>query len=428
MTLIYQTGFGNEFATEARVGALPIGRNSPQRPELGLYAEQITGTAFTAPRHLNQRTWVYRIHPAVKQKPFKPYTKAKIQSAPFDHDDVSPNQLRWSATPPSKKALDFIDSIETIAGNGSQDTAMGCAVHTYNATASMVDKYFYNADGELLIVPQEGALLFDTELGQLELTPGEIIVIPRGIRFRVTLSQSNARGYICENYGSSFTLPDLGPIGANGLANSRDFKYPVARYEDNETSSQLIAKFSGRLWVAELDHSPLDIVAWHGNYAPYKYDLNNFNTINTVSFDHCDPSIFTVLTSPSTQTGTANIDFAIFPPRWMVAENTFRPPWFHRNAMSEFMGLIYGIYDGKEGGGFEPGGYSLHNCMSGHGPDNATTEKAMNADLKPHHIEGSLAFMFESRFILRPTKEALKSSALQKDYYQSWMGIKKLFK
>ena len=194
-------------------------------------------------------------------------------------------------------------------------------------------------------------------------------MIPRGIKFRVDLPDGASRGYICESYGAPFRLPELGAIGANGLANARDFLAPVAAFEDLDADCRIVAKFLGKLWVAEIDHSPLDVVAWHGNYAPYKYDLARFNCINTVSFDHPDPSIYTVLTSPS------GVDFAIFPPRWLVAEHTFRPPWFHRNLMNEFMGLIFGKYDAKAEG-FLPGGASLHNCMSGHGPDAETYERA----------------------------------------------------
>ena len=338
--------------------------------------------------------------------------------------------MRWDAAPYPSKATDFVDSLVTVAGNGDSFAWTGLAVHIYAATADMDRRFFYSADGEFLIVPQEGGLKLRTELGIIDIKPGEIAVIPRGIKFAVSLPDGKARGYVCENYGQPLTLPDLGPIGANGLANPRDFLYPVAAYEDAEGPHEVIARFGGKIWRGEYDHSPLCVVAWHGNYAPYKYDLAHFNTINTVSFDHPDPSIYTVLTSPSHPHGTANLDFVVFPPRWIVAENTFRPPWFHRNIMCEFMGLITGVYDGKEGeagGTFAPGGYSIHNCMSGHGPDAKTVEKAMEADLKPQKLENTMAFMFESRYIFRPTPQALKAKTLQKDYYIAWQGIKKLF-
>jgi len=427
--LHYQSGFGNEFATEAVPGALPHGQNAPQKAPLGLYTEQFSGTPFTAPRAANRRTWTYRIRPSVTHKPYEPAgaeVGKLIRSGPFDEVPTPPNQLRWDPVPVPKGKTDFVDGIITMGGNGDPAFQSGVAIHVYAANVSMEDRFFYSADGEMLILPQEGVLRFHTELGIIGVAPGEICVIPRGVKFRVVLEDNAARGYICENYGLAFRLPELGPIGANGLANSRDFLTPVAAFEDREGSFQIVSKFLGRLWVAEIDHSPLDVVAWHGNYAAYKYDLKNFNCINTVSFDHPDPSIYTVLTAPTTNPGTANCDFAIFPPRWMVAEHTFRPPWFHRNMMNEFMGLIFGQYDAKAEG-FVPGGASLHNCMSGHGPDAETWERASTAELKPQYLANTLAFMFETQFAVRPTKFALETKILQHEYYECWQGLKKHF-
>lgn len=422
----YQSGFGNEFATEALPGALPKGQNSPQKAPYGLYAEQLSGTAFTVPRVANRRTWTYRIRPSVAHKPFRQIESRLLRSGPFDEVAATPNQLRWNPLPLPAAQTDFVDGLTTMAGCGDAAILSGIGVHIYAVNAAMRERFFYNADGELLIVPQQGRLALHTELGALGIAPGEIAVIPRGVKFRVELPDGTARGYVCENYGAMLRLPDLGPIGANGLANPRDFLTPVAAYEDREGDFRVVAKFQGNLWECETDHSPLDVVAWHGNYAPYKYDLANFNTINTVSFDHPDPSIFTVLTSPSEIAGMANADFVIFPPRWMVAEHTFRPPWFHRNFMNEFMGLIFGQYDAKPEG-FVPGGASLHNCMSGHGPDVAAFENASNAELQPQRYENTLAFMFETRFVLRPTKFAMETDALQTDYWQCWQGLKKHF-
>jgi homogentisate 1,2-dioxygenase len=294
----------------------------------------------------------------------------------------------------------------------------------YAANASMTTRFFYNADGEMLILPQQGGLRIATECGVVAVKPGELAVIPRGIKFRVELPDGSARGYICENYGQPFRLPDLGPIGANGLANPRDFLTPMAEFDDMEGDFEVISKFLGRLWTSRYNHSPLDVVAWHGNYAPYIYDMARFNCINTVSFDHPDPSIFTVLTAPSAVHGTANVDFVIFPPRWLVAEHTFRPPWFHRNMMNEFMGLIQGEYDAKAEG-FVPGGASLHNCMSGHGPDAETFERASTADLNPRRVDDTLAFMFETRLAVRPTRYALEAKILQHEYYECWQGLKR---
>jgi homogentisate 1,2-dioxygenase len=429
--LRYQSGFCNDFASEALPGALPATQNSPQKAPYGLYAEQLSGTAFTAPRAHNRRSWLYRIRPGAMHHEFEKIAQSLqplLASGPFTQIDTPPNQLRWNPLPlpADDQPTDFIDGIVTFAGNGDAAAQAGIAIHLYAANRSMHDRFFYDADGELLIVPQEGRLLARTELGVLEVKPGEIVVIPRGMRFRIELPDGSARGYICENYGAAFQLPELGPIGANGLANARDFQAPVAAYEDREGEFQLLAKFGGQLWTARIDHSPLDVVAWHGNYAPYKYDLSLFNTINTVSYDHPDPSIFTVLTSPTDTAGTANVDFVIFPPRWMVAEHTFRPPWFHRNIMSEYMGLIQGAYDAKAEG-FTPGGGSLHNCMSGHGPDAATFDKASSTTLAPQRIANTMAFMFESRYMIHPTPYALATPLLQKDYLQCWHGLKKNF-
>jgi homogentisate 1,2-dioxygenase len=424
--LRYQSGFANEFATEAVRGALPKGQNSPQKAPLRLYAEQFSGTPFTAPRATNRRTWTYRIRPSVTHEPFQEISSRLIRSGPFTEVPTPPNQMRWDPLPIPSEPADFVDGIVTMGGNGDPAMQTGVGIHIYAANTSMRDRFFYNADGELLIVPQLGTLLIPTELGILEARPGEICVIPRGLKFRVELPDGAARGYICENYGSYFRLPELGPIGANGLANPRDFLAPVAAFEDREGSFQIAAKFLGRLWTAKIDHSPLDVVAWHGNYAPYKYDMSTFNCINSVSFDHPDPSIFTVLTSPSAIAGTANVDFAIFPPRWLVAEHTFRPPWFHRNMMNEFMGLVLGVYDAKAEG-FLPGGASLHNCMSGHGPDAETYERATQADLKPHRLDETLAFMFETQLVIRPTRFAMETKILQHEYYECWQGLKRYF-
>ena len=426
MKLSYQSGFGNEFATEAAEGALPVGRNSPQRAPLGLYAEQFSGTAFTVPRQHNRRTWTYRIRPSVLHKPFSQRDAKLFRSTPFDEAVTTPNQLRWDPLPIPADATDFIDGITTIAGNGDLYSQVGIAVHIYACNQGMGDRYFYNADGEMIIVPELGRLGILTELGALQIGPGEVACLPRGLKFKVELANGQARGYICENYGAQFRLPDLGPIGANGLANPRDFETPVAWYEDREGEFELVAKFGGNLWSCAMDHSPLDVVAWHGNYAPYRYDLRRFNTIGSISFDHPDPSIFTVLTSPSGEAGVANCDFVIFPDRWLVAEDTFRPPWYHRNVMSEYMGLIYGQYDAKEEG-FVPGGGSLHNQMSAHGPDLDAYEKASNADLQPQKLSGTLAFMFESRYIIRPTRFAVETSQLQHEYFEVWQKLKKNF-
>ncbi len=422
----YMSGFGNEFATEALPGALPQHRNSPQRVAYGLYAEQISGTAFTAPRSHNRRSWLYRIRPAAVHGSFEAIDAGRIVSR-FD-TPAPPDQLRWSPLPMPAAPTDFIDGWVTMAGNGSPESMTGCAIHLYAANKDMRGRYFYSADGELLVVPQLGRLSIATELGLLVVEPQEIAVIPRGVRFQVSLPDGEARGYICENFGALLQLPDMGPIGSNGLANPRDFLTPSARYEDIEGDFELVAKFCGGLWRAPIGHSPLDVVAWHGNYAPYKYDLRHFNTIGSISYDHPDPSIFLVLQAPSDTPGVDTLDFVIFPPRWLVGEDTFRPPWFHRNVASEFMGLIHGAYDAKADG-FNPGGASLHNCMSGHGPDAATFDKASGSDTStPHKVMDTMAFMFETRHVIVPTPYALACPQRQADYQQCWAGVRKHFR
>lgn len=420
----YMTGFANEWATEAIAGALPVGRNSPQVAPLGLYAEQLSGTAFTAPRHSNRRSWLYRIRPGAMHEPFAamqlPLWKSHVNGG-FDEVPTPPNQLRWDPLPMPAEPRDFIEGMVSMAGNAA------CAIHLYAANRSMEGRYFYNADGELLIVPQQGRLTVATELGVLNVEPQEICVVPRGVRFAVHLPDGTARGYVCENYGELLKLPDLGVIGSNGLANPRDFQTPVAAYEDKEGDFELVAKLRGHFWTARIGHSPLDVVAWHGNYAPYKYDLRRFNTIGSISYDHPDPSIFLVLQSPTALAGVDSLDFVIFPPRVLAMQDTFRPPWFHRNFASEFMGLIEGAYDAKAEG-FVPGGASLHNCMSGHGPDADTFEKASRADTtKAHYITETMAFMFETPAVIQPTQYALDTVQLQHEYYRCWQGLKKHF-
>ncbi|TSB25599.1 homogentisate 1,2-dioxygenase [Streptomyces benahoarensis] len=428
--LAYLTGFGNEHSSEAVPGALPEGRNSPQRAPLGLYAEQLSGSAFTEPRAHNHRSWLYRIRPSAAHPPYVRVARRGVRSAPFTDSVPDPNRLRWDPLPEPQEPTDFLDGLWTLGGNGDATRRTGMAVHLYYANSSMTDRVFGDADGELLIVPESGTLLLHTEFGVLRAAPGEVALIPRGVRFRAVLTGPNARGYVCENYGRPFQLPDLGPIGANGLANARDFRAPFAAYEDTERPVEVVNKFCGNLWSATYDHSPLDVVAWHGDHVPYVYDLHRFNVIGSISYDHPDPSIFTVLTSPSDTPGLAGVDFVVFAPRWLVGEDTFRPPYFHRNVMTEYMGLIEGAYDAKTGGrgGFVPGGGSLHNMMSAHGPDRETFERASAAELAPQKIDDGLAFMFETRWPLTLTDQARQADHLQRGYDDVWQGLQRHFR
>lgn len=424
--LRYQSGFGNEFATEALPGALPEGRNSPQRAPYGLYAEQLSGTAFTEPRAQNRRSWLYRLRPSAGHGAFRRVDDGLWRTPPFPEGVLSPQQMRWDPFPVPEAETDLIAGMRTLGGNGDAAAQAGIGIHVYAANSAMGDRYLCNADGEMLFVPERGALRLVTEMGALEVAPCEIAVVPRGVRFRAELPDGLSRGYVCENFGAALRLPDLGPIGANGLANPRDFLAPVAAYEDMEGRFELVTRFGGGLWAADLDRSPLDVVAWHGNLTPYKYDLANFMVIGTISFDHPDPSIFTVLTSPSGPPGLANVDFVIFAPRWLVAEGTFRPPWYHRNTMSEFMGLVRGQYDARPEG-FVPGGSSLHNCMSPHGPDADAYSRAVAADLRPERLGDTMAFMFETRYPVRLTDWAASSPQLQDDYLERWRGLPRNF-
>lgn len=425
----YMSGFASYFESEAIEGALPKGKNAPQKPPLGLYAEQLSGTAFTRPRSQNLRTWIYRIRPSVSQGKFVHLPMPLFKSPPFLPSDEpnSPNQMRWDPLPIPKEPLDFIEGCVSWLGIGSPQSFGGGAIHLFACTKSMGKRFFYNCDAEMLLVPQEGPLIINTELGQLDIEPGFVACIPRGLKFQVNPTKKHARGYLLENFGQPFQLPELGPIGANGLANPRDFEYPKAQFFDATADFQLISKFQGNLWLSHQSHHPLDVVAWHGNYAPYRYDLRLFNTIGSISYDHPDPSIFTVLTSQTDSPGVANIDFVIFPQRWMVAEDTFRPPYYHRNIMSEYMGLIYGSYDAKPDG-FNPGGGSLHNCMAPHGPDREAYLHASETSLQPEHYQNTLAFMFESKLVWQATRFAQDTHLLQKDYIDCWSRLPKNFK
>ncbi|KKY18369.1 putative homogentisatedioxygenase [Phaeomoniella chlamydospora] len=428
----YLHGFGSYHETEAIKGALPVGHNSPQKPAYGLYAEKFSGTSFTAPRHENLQSWLYRILPAAAHQAFEPIPESEHPYG-LSGSDVQqiPNQLRWDPFDFDEN-VDWIRGLHLVAEAGDPVMKSGLAIFVFTAGKDMPEtEAFYSADGDFLIVPQHGVLDIQTELGQILVQANEICVIPRGIRYRVTLPSGSGRGYICELYQGHFQLPELGPIGSNGLANPRDFQIPIASYtHDTTTEWHMVTKFNKRLFRARQSHSPFDVVAWHGTYYPYKYDLGRFNTIGSISYDHPDPSIFTVLTGPSDHHGTAIADFVIFPPRWLVAEDTFRPPYFHRNTMSEFMGLIAGDYDAKVGGGFRPAGASLHNIMSAHGPDAKTHPGASEAELKPQKVgEGSLAFMFESCLMLGVTEWGLKHCEKVQVKYnkESWEPLRSHF-
>ncbi len=422
----YMSGFGNHFVSETEPGVLPKDQNSPQKVKHGLYAEQLSGTSFMTARAENRHIWLYKIHPSIGDYIFRPKSHATLLGRPFEKT-ASPNQLRWLPLIMPSSKTDFVDGLYTICGNGNADSVRGSALHIYRANTSMVDTIFSDNDAELVFVPELGAFKIFTEIGEIELKPGEICLIPSGIKFKIELIDKEIRGYLLENFGRYLRLPELGPIGSNGLAYPEHFLCPRAKYENYQGQIELIVKFQDQLWTTLLDYSPLDIVAWKGNYVPYKYDLSLFQAVNTVNFDHVDPSIFTVLTSPSEISGLTNVDFALFPPRWSVAEHTFRPPYFHRNCMNELMGLIFGKYESRPEG-FLPGGLTLHNSFAPHGADLKTYEKYINEELKPEKLEQTLAFMFESSLVYQPTKQALNNDSLDQKYVSVWQGYRPQFK
>ena len=425
-SLNYLSGFGNEFASEAVAGSLPHGRNNPQKPPFGLYAEQLSGTAFTAPRSENRRTWLYRGRPSVVFGNHQPYAQ-DLWTGASPSAPLAPDPLRWNPFVIPDAPLDFVDGVRKIASCGDAAFQDGIAACVYLANKSMAARAFANSDAEMLFVPQQGRLRCQTELGILEAGPGEVMLVPRGMLFQIELPDGPSRGYLCENFGALFRLPELGPIGSNGLASARDFQVPVAAFsaDGRQEPFEIIRKFRGQFWRTRSSQSPFDVVAWHGNLVPWKYDTAKFMAIGSISFDHPDPSIFTVVTSPSARPGTANCDFVIFPPRWMVAEDTFRPPWYHRNVMSEFMGLVHGRHDAKPSG-FLPGGASIHNCMVPHGPDAEAFEKASNEVLAPQKVGATLAFMFEARYPLVPSAYAVECSERDLHYSESWQGLENL--
>jgi homogentisate 1,2-dioxygenase len=423
--LEYNVGFGNSFASEAEKDALPKNQNTPKICPYNLYAEQLSGTAFTLPRYKNKRSWLYRIQPSVTQGVFKPcsdeFNHVLTDLNKEKNVVITPSQLRWR--PLSKNsAKDFLGGLTTIAGAGSPEMKNGLAIYAYSFGTSMKNSAFYNSDGDFLIVPQKGNLYLLTEFGKMVVGQGEMVVIPRGIKFSVEVEE-DVTGWICEVFAGHFELPDLGPIGANGLANPRDFLAPKAFYERKKEKFSIYNKFLGKFFVSESDHSPFDVVAWHGNYYPFKYDMRNFNVVNSVTYDHMDPSIFTVLTCVSDEPGKAICDFVVFKQRWMVAENTFRPPYYHRNTMSEFMGNIYGEYDAK-GKGFEPGCSSLHLPMTPHGPDKTSYQKGISEEEVPIKFKDTMSFMFESFLMFKICKTAYDDAIkLDHDYHQCWEGL-----
>ena len=419
--LEYQSGLGNELQTESIPGALPIGQNSPQRPPLGLVSELVSGTTFSAPRSLNRRSYLFRIRPSVLRGRFERRANGPFLTPPFGVEP-SPNHYCWHPFQRLEPGKDFVDGVATLMGNGSPGEQAGMAIHVYAATKSMNDRIFSNADGEMLIVPHVGDIRVCTEYGILELGLGDLAVIPRGTKFRVELVGDRATGFVCENFGLPLRLPELGLIGSNGLANVADFEIPVAAFEERSASIELVHKLAGNLWSARMDHSPLDVVAWRGTLYPYKYDLRRFVGLGTVTIDHPDPSIFSVLTSPSDSVLGPNFDVMALTPRWIVAERSFRPPGYHRNCVAEFIALLQGAY-----AGLPPGSTTLTNPWTEHGPETETLAVAREMALAPVKVDDMLLVLIESRFPVQVTDFAETASEMVRDYTDRWKGFEPYF-
>lgn len=421
----YLSGFGNEHATEALPGALPVGRNSPQKLPYGLYAEQVNGSAFTVPRSENQRSWLYRIYPTAAAQG----AWARTHNERLDESDepleTSPERCRWRPWTAEVGEIDFVDGLFRLCQSGGARERRGMSLYVYAANRSMRNRVFSSVDGELIILPQQGSIRVRTEMGNLRVEPGEMVLLPRGIRFSVELQGDACKGFVCENLGMAFRLPERGLIGANGLANARDFLAPVAAYEVDDTRFESIAKFGGRIWSSTLSRTPFDVVAWHGTYAPFKYDMRRFNAVHSVSYDHTDPSVFTALTSPSGIAGVANVDFAVLPPRWIVANETFRPPYYHRNIMSEIVVSLRGAPESR-GTEYHVGSCHVHNAMAPHGPDPEILQKASNAPLAPRW-EDTLMVMFESFLPYGVPREAAQARDRDTNYESNWDGTPVLF-
>ena len=418
-----QGGFANAFESEALPDALPRDQNSPRLSAYGLYAEQINATGFVARREHNRRSWVYRIRPAAQHSKLEPLDHPTYRQD-FDLDNPEPNLSGWAPLPMPDSPTDFVDGIYTLGGSGGAEVRRGFAVHLYVANRSMENRSFYNADGEMLLVPQQGKLTLQTESGVLDVDPGMVAIIPRGLKFSVLLREDHARGYIGEVFGRSFHLPERGPVGANGLADSRHFRAPVAYHENRLVPGYSItAKFCGKLFGATQDYSPYDVVAWHGDYTPYVYELRHFSPVINGRMDHADPSIFSVLTAPLDEEGANNLDFVFFPPRWDVSEGTFRPPFFHRNAVTEINGIIRDPAGYKAP--FYSGGCFITPAMTAHGIRAGGVEGFLSmsdeAADRPHRFrDNSMWFQFETVLPFYLTSWAKKAGQRIDDWHHIW--------
>jgi homogentisate 1,2-dioxygenase len=424
-------GFGAPLQSEALPGALPLHQNSPRHAPYGLYPEQLSGTAFGLPRHKNLRTWLYRIRPSAQQSPFRPLRHETFTTA-FTSEPVEPNLFGWRPCPIPSAGQDFVDGIVTLGGAGDGHSRRGYALHWFTANRSMDNRAFCNADGDFLLVPQLGELTLVTELGVLEVGTGQIALLPRGLRYSVVLRSPAARGFIAEVYGRHFELPERGVIGANGLADARHFRTSTAWFEDRlELGYRITSKLGGVLYDAQQDYSPYDVVAWHGNYVPYVYDLAAFVPVSNVRVDHPDPSIYSVVSCPLDETGSNLLDLIVFPPRWDPTEHTFRPPFFHRNATMEWNAVVRS--DSSDGALFESGVSFLTPPMTPHGVTSAAVERAFRLDeataAVPHRSsDQSLWIQFESSLPLQLSPLAREPSRAILDWPTVWGAYRNHFR
>ncbi|GLI78307.1 hypothetical protein PoHVEF18_006618 [Penicillium ochrochloron] len=396
----YLNGFNGYHQSEAAEGVIPLVINIPQKSKYGLHTERISGSSFTAPRKDSKQTWLYRLLPSTCHEDF-----SLLENHPFNLKNVlnskyqySPNRSTWAPAQIAKEA-DFLTGLQLIGGAGNPTMKEGLAYYAFTAGKSMPsNQAFYSADGDFLLAPQKGTLDIRTEMGYLRVRSNEICVVPRGIRFHVSLPAGPVRGFALELFEGHFELPELGPIGSTGLANIRDFEIPTASFDNSNVDTEIIAKFAGQVHRTVHRGSIFNVAGWSGTYYPFKYDLGKFNTIGSVSYDHTDPSIFTVLTAPSSVPGEAVVDVAVFGPRWLVMEKSYRPPYFHRNTMSEFAFVIKGGFDVTPLPPQLEGLFLLSNTMCAHGADPESWKQATEKELVPEKIPpGNLGMMFESK-------------------------------
>lgn len=415
-------GFGGHHRGEALAGAVPGRQNTPRHAPYGLHSEQVSGTGFVAPRRENLRSWLYRIRPSAQHTRFSPVDHPRVS-----HDfeiQSSPNLSAWSQiVDDSEGPQDFVAGLTTLGGAGNPALRRGFALHGYRATADMEDHAFTNADGDLLVLPQQGRLIALTEFGALEVEPGEVLLLPRGLRVSILVPDGEAQGYAAEIFAGHFQLPERGPIGANGLVDERHFRGPTPYYEDRLAPGfRMTHKFGGALSEATQDHSPFDVVGWHGAYLPLAYRFSAFSPVSNTAFDHTDPSAFTVLSAALDEEGANALDLVVFPARWDPTEHTFKPPYFHRNVTTEINGIIE---DPSLNAPFTTGMVFVTPSMTPHGVRAGAVERFLAksdeaADRPTKSSSKSLWFQFETALHFHRTEWAKRTDLAKEDWPDVW--------